>query len=875
MRKTNIKYLVVLYFLCFVNISLSARQDVLETKKVAMIDSLNILSRDNSFVDNNKALDFAKEALKLSLSNGYKKGQAFAYRNMSSIYSSQESYAESIEYIKKAMDIFGELGDAEGIANCNISLGHTFERLGDFSLAYDYHKMAYDFFKQSIDLNRKAITTHNLAKAHYELTQLDSAEKQFKEALILSDQTNNQSLKSSCLSYLGEIEYYDGDLDTAQIFFEQSRAIFYELGPDAQKYATMSSFYHLSMIYKVEGDLDQMIQMLELATKTITEYSFPYLIDEVYKAIINFYLDKEDVEKVKTYTFEYATILEDLNKNNSIDKKRIALNLIQSKDLERSYEKRIRESEVNEEIVKANKIVINGLIFTSTILAILLIIVIYQFIRNRKNSNAIRSIFDNAKTAIILINDHAEIIRWNVATEKLFNESSDNFIGKNFFKEFVSVDSTLSPKDMVNSLFNEFTIKIRNGVKKDVSINCSKTYIDGKPFYVFLVIDQTEFNRLQRLNDFYRVIIEKSNEIAKIGTWEICYVDFLNKKFPIFSKQVLEIFELEHLSEEEMKDITWESFFKSQEMIDRIVNSFEEAIKKKKPFDVDLNLSSYKGKEVWIRFIGSVEYYSNADMKLFGTVQDITDLKKGIRLIEENLVREQELNKLKSRFISMASHEFRTPLATIITSVELIQMNLSKLAIPNTEIINKHTVSIFNQIDRLEKTLEGILMLEKSIQGKIEAVFIELDLVQLLNKIVDDTMIVGDDRRPILMIQSNIVGFKSDANLLYHVLGNLVSNSLKYSKGKERPVINLFQEESIVIIEIQDFGIGIPESDMSGLFSSFYRAKNTSGIKGTGLGLSIVKEFVSLIGADIQIDSKEGEGTKVTLKLPLETKKIE
>lgn len=863
--------LVVVLFICgFSIIDLLANEVSTELKSYSVIDSLNDLSRDYSFVDNIKALKYANEALEQALEVDYKRGQAFAFRNMSSVYSSQDSYAESVDYINRALNIFEEIQDEEGIANCYISLGHTFDRLGEDSLSYEYHKKAYDFFQKTDNLNRKGITAHNFARAQFQLSQLETSKSLFQKALILSEESNNPQLSSSCLSYLGEIEFGLGRLDEAEKLFERSRNIFNDLGSDAQKYATMSSFYHLAMIYKADGNQKRMIEMLEKAIQIIDDFGFPYFINEVYNELIDYYYEVGDLEKVKINTQQYAEILTNLNQENLKDRTNIALDLIQSRDLEKVYTEKIRTSEINEKIVEANARVIKVLIFTSFFLAIFLIVIIYQFFRNKKNSAAIRSIYENAGTALVLLSNDGEIIKWNKFSNKLFGDSSEKLAGKNFFKEFISKESTLKPSDIENSYLNEFEITTSDGKTKEISVSCSRTFVNGSPFYVLFILDASEFKRLQRLNDFYQIILEKSNEIAKIGTWEMSYSSFLNKEMPIISSQVMEILEINEVLPENMKEIKWTNFFNSEESIQKLMVVFEDATSKNQAFDIELNLVSYKGNDIWIRFIGSLEFLSKTDIRLFGTVQDITEVKTGIKLIEENLSREQELNKLKSRFISMASHEFRTPLATITSSVELIQMNLAKLALPNPQILDKHTFSVLNQVDRLEKTLDGILMLEKTIQGKIETTISTIELESFLNEVVENINLPGDERKPILNIESDLSELNTDPNLLHHIMENVISNSLKYSKGKESPIINVFQDMDNISIEIQDFGIGIPESDKSGMFNSFYRAKNTAGIKGTGLGLSIVKEFATLINVDIEIDSTEGEGTKVTLTLPLD-----
>lgn len=832
------------------------------------IDSLNDLSRKYSFVNNSKALQYANEALELALQFDYEKGQAFAFRNLSSVYSAQNAFAESIEFINKALNIFEELNDQEGIANCNISLGHTFSRLNLDSVAFEYHLNAYQYFSTENNLDRKLISTHNLAQAYFLINDLNQSEALFHDANLIAEELGNYQLKSSCLSYLGEIAFRKGDFFSAQSFFTEVKKIFEVLKEDAQKYATISAFYHLGLIYKKNGDFNSMINSFEQGVKLLDTYQLDYFVEGIYEEIISYYKSLGNLRKVDQLYSNYLSVLKNVNKLNRENKAGLYLDLLKSRELEKDFIAKVQANEIQEEVAKSNIKIIKILVLLSIMLAMFLIIIIFQFFRNKRNTAAISAIYDNAKSAIILIDENGIILRLNKSSQKLFGMGADDFRGKSFFKEFICESSDLTPKDLEKSLLNEFTVRTKEGTEKEISVSCSQTYIDSQKFYACLILDRSDYKRLQRLNDFYQIILEKSNEIAKIGTWEITYQSFLKNEMPVISSKVFEILELGS-SSAELNGISWTKFFKSEESIQYLINVFNDSVQNRVPFDIEIELISYKGNRLWVRLIGSVEFLGSNDYKLYGTVQDITEIKKGMLLMEENLNREQELNKLKSRFISMASHEFRTPLATITTSVELIQMNLARILDTSNTDLDKHTNSILNQIERLEKTLDGILMLEKSIQGKIEPAFEKVDIEVMLHDLINGVNISGDSRVPKLVIDLDSNEIISDNNLLHHVLQNVISNALKYSKGEKEPEVLVKNQEDTLVIEVIDYGIGIPESDKAGLFNSFYRAKNTAGIKGTGLGLSIVKEFVVLLKGDIKIESKEGEGTKVQIVLPL------
>jgi PAS domain S-box-containing protein len=836
--------------------------------QIESIDSLNDLSRNYAFVDNVLALRLANEALANSLSVNYMEGQAFAFRNMSSVFAEQFLFDESITYIKLALNIFEDLKDQEGIANCNISLGHTFSKLGQDSIAYLFHQKAYDFFQSSNNTERMAITSHNLG--HVFLTRSDrfNAKKYFLKALKYAQELQNHQLSSSCLSYLGQIEFESNNFESAQAYFIKSRDLFYQLGAVAQKNASVSTFYHLAMIKKINRHFDEMLVELESATKIISKFEVNFYVNEVYEEIISYHRMQNDLSKVDFYTTQFVKILKNLNQKNLEDKTLIYIDFIKSYDLKKKYDEKVESYEINEKIIEANSNVIKILIVLSLCLTGLLIVIGYQFFLNKRNTDSIRSIFENAGTAIILLDEGGEIIKWNKSSNELFDELSDKVSGKKFFEEFVMKQNNLKPEDLENLLLNDLKIITSKGKTKEISVSCFKTFINDRQYFVLFILDTSEIKRLKRLNKFYLKILEKSNEIAKIGTWEILFSKFLNKEMPIMSSKTKKILELEEVTGDTLNNISWTSFFKSEEFQNRLKGVFQESILAGQPFDIELELLTWKGNEIWVRLIGNVEQITNNDFRLYGTAQDITEIKNGIKLIEEDLAKELELNKLKSKFISMASHEFRTPLATIASSVELIKINLDKITAPFMEVFDRHTNGILNQIERLEDTLNGILLLEKTIQGKISIVINQVDLCKLLFDLVESVAIVGDPRKPVLNLNKTGIILNSDPYLLNHILQNIISNALKYSKGKQEPIIKAFELDKVVIIEVQDFGIGIPESDKSSLFNAFFRATNTAGIKGTGLGLSIVKEFVTLLKAEISIESQEGVGTKVTLTFP-------
>ncbi|OEK00915.1 hypothetical protein BFP97_05045 [Roseivirga sp. 4D4] len=251
-------------------------------------------------------------------------------------------------------------------------------------------------------------------------------------------------------------------------------------------------------------------------------------------------------------------------------------------------------------------------------------------------------------------------------------------------------------------------------------------------------------------------------------------------------------------------------------------------------------------------------------------VSDITVQKKVQEETEKALNKERELNELKSRFVAMTSHEFRTPLTTIKQNTDLINFKLGSLLPDGASSFDKYFDRISSEIGRVTGLMNDILMLGRIEAGKIEIKKREDDLVAFCEHLVLKHRY--DDADP-KTIDFKVVGVPKpvayDRQLLDHVISNLVSNAIKYSENKSTPEVTLaFNKLKTVNIHVKDFGIGIPKKDQKGLFQSFYRATNVKNIQGSGLGLSIVKEFTEMHGGHVSVISEVGEGAEFIVELP-------
>jgi PAS domain S-box-containing protein len=253
--------------------------------------------------------------------------------------------------------------------------------------------------------------------------------------------------------------------------------------------------------------------------------------------------------------------------------------------------------------------------------------------------------------------------------------------------------------------------------------------------------------------------------------------------------------------------------------------------------------------------------------------KSITDLEREVRerkKAEEDahkaLEKERELNELKSKFVSIASHEFRTPLSTILSSASLIGQYTAK---GQSEKTVKHVSRIKSSVNHLTGILNDFLSLGKLEEGKIDVIPEPINVPVFLQEIQEEMWpLLKEDQKIITQFEGNPLPFISDLRILRNILFNLLSNASKYSNPEKiiKLIVTYFPKSlSIAVI---DQGIGIPETERKHLFDRFFRASNATNIQGSGLGLNIVKKYIDLLNGTIHFTTQEGKGSTFTITLP-------
>ena len=311
---------------------------------------------------------------------------------------------------------------------------------------------------------------------------------------------------------------------------------------------------------------------------------------------------------------------------------------------------------------------------------------------------------------------------------------------------------------------------------------------------------------------------------------------------------------------------TGEVAFASGEDWKRFLSESIAALEEGGHFEGEWNLRRKDGTSWWCHLSARA---INPEILAEGTVWFFLDISSRKRAEEETrraLARERELSELKTRFVALTSHEFRTPLATILSSVEL--MEDFGPGLPETERRELFKL-VKGAIARMTAMLDQVLLIGRADSDRLEYRPAPLDAAALAAAVAREAeRAAGAPNRISLAVRGTPGERLLDEKLLRHTLSNLLSNALKYSPADAPVELEVEASGEAVTFLVRDRGIGVPAEDQPRLFESFHRARNVGNIEGTGLGLTIVKQFVELQGGTVDFESQAGDGTTFIVCLP-------
>jgi len=489
-----------------------------------------------------------------------------------------------------------------------------------------------------------------------------------------------------------------------------------------------------------------------------------------------------------------------------------------------------------------------------------------------ENSKKLLVQLNNTKEAIAVTNSKGEFFFVNKALIDVFGyDSARELLGKPWsmlhLEEEAERVQNLVEKQLPES--GNFRGEVQ-GKKKDNSIvylEISLTLLDNGDTLCLLsdiTNKKTQEKELKKLG----MVLEKTNSqvlmLDKKGNINWGNVGYSKNTGytieEIIGKNILQIGSGENTSKQSIIDIA-------------------QAIESGNPFRGEQFRYKKNGEGQWIYLDITPVKNSLGEIDSFIVVQsDISSIKEAEINTLNSLDNERNLSNLKTQFINLASHEFRTPLASIQSSIDILDLFFIQNTFPKDPLkqtFDRHHKRITHEIRRMSDIMSNILVLGRFDAGRMVYQPIEADFLNFVNELImEETYGNFSPRTVSHEIRGNPTKIEMDVSMMRYIFKNLLSNAFKYSMNKPDPIMIVrFLEESLVV-EIKDYGIGIPESETHNLFTSFFRCSNAEAIPGTGLGLVIVKQLTEMHQGTVSLSSIIEKGSTFKLEFPYIQKKL-
>jgi PAS domain S-box-containing protein len=481
-----------------------------------------------------------------------------------------------------------------------------------------------------------------------------------------------------------------------------------------------------------------------------------------------------------------------------------------------------------------------------------------------------RALLESAPDAMVVVNETGKIILVNTQTEKMFGYGRAELLGKTVEtlipEDYRGIHPTHRAGFMVSPHVREMGAELdlyglhKNGTQFPIAVSLSPIQTEDGLLVASAIRDITERKKVQALlvksRDFYLTLFESFPALIwRAGINTKC--DYFNTTWLEFTGRTME----------QEIGFGWVEGVHPEDH-ERCLAIYLGAFEKRQQFDMEYRLRHHTGDYRWVIDNGNPFYDLDGRFAGYvGACYDITERKEMEQALVTALANERELGELKSRFVSMASHEFRTPLATILATTDALGAYRHKM--DDTQI-DRRIGKIRSQVDHLRSVMDDVLQLARMQAGKNEFNPVETDFDEFCRDILDEFQSQPDtshrlnyacDQHPLMVM--------IDHKLMRKIIANLVSNAIKYSPDKATVYVHITSDQNSVNLSVRDEGIGIPEEDQKHLFEAFHRGVNVGTISGTGLGLSIAKQSVDLHGGTITCESVLGQGTTFKVTLPI------
>lgn len=511
-----------------------------------------------------------------------------------------------------------------------------------------------------------------------------------------------------------------------------------------------------------------------------------------------------------------------------------------------------------------------------------------------ESEDKFRSIFHSLSAGmVIVIDEDGKVVEWNEGSQLNFGYTSEEMVNKplTVFMPERYRDShekglarAIRNRELVTKGITHELFGLRkNGDEFPMELTLGTWERNGKLFFSAIMIDITERKESEKSILRANSILDDIDSIILLTNikGEVIYTTSTIKNLTGYEP------------EEILDNKWWEISFTNKKESTRIKNELISYLKNNKLVRTTNHPRLIKCKDgslKWFEWhnsrgvdncIISVGYditeKNYVEQQLQNTLNNLEqlvkirteELEKTLKKLEVSLNKEKELGDLKSKFVSTASHQFRTPLTVIQANIGLITMQADAYDNELKSNLKRVTNRIQSEVERMTELMNDVLILGKINAGRIIPDYKLTDVLLIAKDVCSKHNDIQPDGREIIY---KIIGepyrIMVDEKLLEHTISNLISNAFKYSTGQPPPVLTIMFYSKEVKISVTDYGLGIPPDDIKHLFQTFYRASNVNELSGTGLGIAIAKEYTELNGGKISVTSKLNEGSEfmVTLK---------
>lgn len=510
----------------------------------------------------------------------------------------------------------------------------------------------------------------------------------------------------------------------------------------------------------------------------------------------------------------------------------------------------------------------------------------HMFSKEENLSLVYKVLFETAAESLVVTDEKGAIVLVNARSNEMFGYSGTELVGQKlemllpekYRKGHIKhrEDYNHSPKQRSMGIGMDLWARRKDGSEFPVEVSLNYFKTGEKIFVMGLVTDITERykaeEQIRKMNEeLEKLVEERTQELEESRRlYQIVARNFPEGTINVFDKDLKYVFA--EGSDLFKYGITSEKLV-GTDYVTRLPEEVREEVRKKLKLVFEGANTTFE-----LRFrnntylINAVALQNSEGVieNILMVEQNITAKKKAEEDMQRAFEKEKQLNELKSRFVSMASHEFRTPLSTILSSSSLVEKYLDKDDIDQVTIKEnayRHLKRIKASVGNLTSILNDFLSLDKLEQGKVEVKPSQFHIDKFAEELIEEIQPTLKKGQKITYAHSGKTEIYVDKQMLKNILYNLISNAGKYSPEDSIIEFKTNIDKTGLTVMVIDHGIGIPENDQVHLFERFFRAKNVTNIQGTGLGLNIVERYTNLLQGKISFQSKEGKGTTFILKI--------